>query len=234
MKILHEIETAPDFGEMYIADATSAPQQWIARIGALLARLGIEHKLAFNNQKSITVRYWALSRESFRQLLVAAAEEIKLELELEGHEHIGEVYESQRQYDFLKDLSEIISAAQTSVFVVDPYFDGATFQTYFTSIGGRCEIKVLCGRYANDVAGHLSAFKAQYGREPLLRKSRDLHDRLVIVDGNDCWIVGGSIKDAGKKPTYLVPLQPTIATTKIAIYEDLWKQAVPVQDNKSY
>ena len=183
---------------------------------------------SFRATKQISVSYWSLARESFRQQLLAAAEEIKLELELDGHEEIGQVYEPQRQYDFLRDLKEIILGVQSEVFVVDPYFDGGAFETYLGQLGASCSIRVLCGKSANDVAGHIAAFKAQYGAEPELRKSKDIHDRLVILDRSDCWLVGGSIKDAGKKPTYLVPLQPKIAPTKISIYEALWQQSKPV------
>jgi len=225
MKLLYEFENAPNFGDKYIADANSPPQQWIARIGALLSRVGLEHKVAFQSCRSTTVQYWRVSREPLRQQLLAAAEEIKLELELDGHEYIGQVYDVQHQYDFLCDLKEIIMGAQKEVFVVDPYFDGGAFETYLGPLGNSCGIRVLCGKYSRDVAGHIDAFKAQYGVSPELRTSKDIHDRLVILDGSDCWIVGGSIKDAGKKPTYLVPLQPGIAPTKIAIYESLWQKS---------
>ncbi len=228
LKLLHEFESAPDFGRQYIADASSEPQRWIARIGALLSRVGIEHKIAFQVTKNSMVQYWSVARESFRQQLLAAAEEIKLELELDGHENIGQVYGPRRQYDFLRDLKEIILGSQKEVFVVDPYFDGQAFETYLGPLGGGCSIRVLSSRYMNDVAGHVAAFSAQYTLKPELRKSDDLHDRLVIIDGTDCWIVGGSIKDAGKKPTYLVPLQPSISPTKICIYESIWQQATPV------
>jgi hypothetical protein len=53
-----------------------------------------------------------------------------------------------------------------------------------------------------------------------LRSSKELHDRLVLVDGDSAWIMGGSIKDAGKKATYLIPLPSPIAAAKIAIYGD--------------
>lgn len=225
LKLLHEFETAPNFGEKYVADADSAPQRWIARIGALLARVSIDYKFGFRNTKQTSVQYWSVSREPFRQQLLAAAEEIKLELELEGHEYIGQVYGLQQQYDFLRDLKEIILGAQTEVFVVDPYFDGQAFETYLGPIGGGCTIRILCSRYSSEVSGHVKAFAAQHNANPELRKSQNLHDRLVIIDGSDCWIVGGSIKDAGKKPTYLVPLQPSIAPTKIDIYENLWRKA---------
>ncbi len=228
LKLLHEFETAPDFGKQYLADANSEPQRWIARIGALLARAGIEHKIAFQTTQHTMVQYWSVAREPLRQKLLAAAEEIKLELELDGHEDIGQVYGPQRQYDFLRDLKEIILGAQKEVFVIDPYFDGTAFSTYLGPLGSNCLIRVLCSKYSSDVAGHVAAFGAQYEICPELRKSGNLHDRLVIIDGSDCWIVGGSIKDAGKKPTYLVPLQPSISPTKISIYESIWKQATPV------
>lgn len=228
LKLRHEFETAPHFGEKYVADADSEPQRWIARIGALLARVGIAHKVDFQVTKQNAAQFWSATREPFRQQLLAAAEEIQLALELEGHEDIGQVYGSQQQYDFLRDLSEIIMGAESEVFVVDPYFDGQAFETYLSPLGSGCSVRVLCSRYASEVAGHITAYSAQHAVTPELRKSKNLHDRLVIIDGSDCWIVGGSIKDAGKKPTYLVPLQPSIAPAKIGIYEDLWQKAKPV------
>ncbi|MEQ8933715.1 MAG: hypothetical protein RID96_28190 [Nitratireductor sp.] len=228
MKLLHELETAPHFGERYVDDADSEPQRWIARIGALLGRVDGNHKLEFQNRRRTLVQYWSIAREPLRQQLLAAAEEIKLELELDGHEEIGQVYGPQSQYDFLRDLKDIILGAQTEVFVVDPYFDGQAFETYLGPLGGSCSIRVLCSKSAKEVAGHVAAFSEQHQMKPELRKSRDIHDRLLIVDKSDCWIVGGSIKDAGKKPTYLLPLQPGFAPKKIRIYEDIWQQATPV------
>ena len=225
LKLLHEFETAPHFGSNYEANADSAPQRWIARIGALLSRVGIAHEIAFRSTRQTMIQFWSVVREVLRQQILAASEEIKLALELDGHEDIGQVYGAQQQYDFLRDLKEIILGAQTEVFVVDPDFDGQSFETYLGPLGSGCSIRVLCSRYSSDVAGHAVAFGAQHGVSPELRKSQDLHDRLVIIDSSDCWIVGGSIKDAGKKPTYLVPLQPSIAPTKIEIYESLWLQA---------
>lgn len=228
MKLLYEFENAPDFGDNYIADASSPPQQWIARVGALLARVGMEYKIAFRTSKGTSVQFWKIAREPMRQYLLAAAEEIKLELELDGHEEIGQVYEAQQQYDFLRDLKEIILGAQDEVFIVDPYFDGSAFDTYLGKLGSNCKIRVLCGKSSSEVVGHVRAFNAQFGVMPELRKTKEIHDRLVILDSSDCWIVGGSIKDAAKKPTYLVPLQPSIAPTKIGIYEALWQKSQSV------
>ena len=37
--------------------------------------------------------------------------------------------------------------------------------------------------------------------------------------------MGGSIKDAGKKATYLIPLATPLAETKKAIYTEIWGRA---------
>ena len=225
MKLVHEFENAPEFGPKYVADASSEQQRWIARLGALMSRVSLEHSVSFKASAATSVQYWGVSRESFRKNALAAIEELKLELELEGRDQIGHVYDSNHQFDFLRDLKGVIGKAGTDLMVVDPYFDGGAFQTYLESRQGSGTIRILCGRYAKDVAGHMAAFSGQTGTSPELRQSRDLHDRLVIVDRSDCWIVGGSIKDAGKKPTYLVPLQPSIALQKIGIYETVWQNA---------
>lgn len=228
LKIQHELENAPKFGKNYVADADSEPQKWIARVGALLSRLSISHGVKFQTTLHTSVQYWSLSREDIRRQLSAAAEELRLELELDGREEIGQVYGNNQHYDFLLDLEEIIRSANTEVFVIDPYFNGQAFATYLRPVGGKCAIRVLCSKYSSEVAGHMTAFNAQYQCQPELRKNRDLHDRLVIIDKQDCWVVGGSIKDAGKKPTYLVPLPPAISGKKIEIYERLWGQSISI------
>jgi hypothetical protein len=40
--------------------------------------------------------------------------------------------------------------------------------------------------------------------------------------------MGGSIKDAGKKATYLIPLASPIAVAKRQIYVDIWNRATKV------
>ena len=66
----------------------------------------------------------------------------------------------------------------------------------------------------------------QYGTNIEIRKSKELHDTLVIVDNSDYWVVGGSIKDAAaKSPTYLLPLQPQLAQAKRDIYSGVWDRA---------
>ena len=228
LKLQHEFEAAPEFGEKYIADATSPAQLWISRIGALMSRVSIEHKFSFQAERNTVVQFWTLSRDGFRRKLSAAIEEIKLELELDGRDDLGQVYEAGKEYDFYTDLKDIIAGASTEIFIIDAYFDGAAFDAYLGTANSGLTIKILCGNYANDVATYVKKFVAQTGARVEIRKTKSIHDRVVFLDGSDCWIVGASIKDAGKKPTYLIPLAPQITPQKIAIYENVWSTASPV------
>lgn len=228
LKLMHEFENAPAFGISYISDAESDVQRWIARVGALLTRMGIEQKVKFQIARDNAARYWTVTRENLRQQILWAAEEIKLELEMDGHEDIGKVYDAKQQYDFLRDLSEVIQGAEEELIIVDPYFDGQSFDTYISPLPRDVKVKILCSKNASDVVGRLIAYKDQNACDIEIRKSRDLHDRLIIIDQSDCWVVGGSIKDAGKKPTYLLPLQPGISPSKINIYNDLWGKSQAV------
>jgi hypothetical protein len=61
------------------------------------------------------------------------------------------------------------------------------------------------------------------------RKSNSIHDRVMFVDGAQCWVLGASTKDAAtKKPTYLTPLSADVAAQKIQIYEVIWNAATAI------
>jgi len=43
--------------------------------------------------------------------------------------------------------------------------------------------------------------------------------------------MGGSIKDAGKKATYLIPLASQISDAKREIYEAIWQQSEGIEES---
>lgn len=228
LKLVHEFENAPDFGAKYIGDASAPPHRWISRVGALLSRVSIHREIEFKSTKGTSVQFWQLARESFRRTISEAVEELKLELELEGRDEIGQVYEAGKTYDFFTDLRGIVSGADQDIFIVDAYFDAAAFQAYLSNSENGLTIRILCSRYAADLASCVSAFASQTGATVAVRKTKDIHDRVIFLDKTDCWIVGASIKDAGKKPTYLIPLVPQLSAGKLSIYENVWSQATVV------
>jgi hypothetical protein len=74
----------------------------------------------------------------------------------------------------------------------------------------------------------------QYGpSRPLhvrLASNGTLHDRVIIVDGNDVWILGQSFNALAKRaPTSLVRVDDAdTANLKTKAYAQMWAGAVPI------
>ena len=148
-------------------------------------------------------------------------------LELDSQNQISKAYTPGDYYDFFRDLKEIIARAKQQIFVIDPYFDGKAFDTYLSEVRNP-QIRILTQRYSNDVKIYADKHMKQYGTAIELRKSKKLHDRLILIDSSECWITGGSVKDGGEKPAYLIPVEPQMAEVKRDIYLEIWNQACPL------
>ena len=136
-----------------------------------------------------------------------AIEEIKLELELEGRDDIGTVYDAGKEYDFFTDLRTIFSDSSEEIFAIDLYFDASAFDAYFSNISRPKTIRVLCGKHAYDLPQCTERYSSQHNVDVSIRKTREVHDRLIFIDKSDCFIIGSSIKD-GEKATTLSPHTP--------------------------
>jgi len=128
-------------------------------------------------------------------------------------------------------LKSIIGTANTQIFIVDPYFNGEAFDMYLSEVDPKVDLFILADRYSKDIQSYIDKHVAQYGTSIALRKSKELHDRIIFVDGEVSWIMGGFIKDAGKKATYLIPLASPITTAKFEIYKEIWGRAKEIIKN---
>ncbi len=67
----------------------------------------------------------------------------------------------------------------------------------------------------------------QYGSahplESRLAAARSLHDRLIVIDGQEAWVLTQSLKDfAVRAPASIIRVDRQIAEMKIGAYEALW------------
>lgn len=228
LKLKEALQHAPPFGDKSIFEVNTPQRQWLAEAGALLSRLGIGKQAQFRASFGTLAQYWKPAINQIMGQVLDAIEELKLELELDGRTEFGSAYAPGEIYRFFADLKSIINTAKNQLMVVDPYFDGTAFDAYLSSAPPGISVCVLADRYASDVANYVSKHRAQYKSAIELRSSKELHDRLVLIDGDSAWIMGGSIKDAGKKAAYLIPLASPIANAKISIYADIWNRATQV------
>ncbi len=229
LKLTETLENAPFFGDKPILDAASPQRQWLSKVGALLSRLSIEKKVLFNYSFNTLVQYWRPAIIQIQGQILDAIEEIKLELELEDRTDIGSAYAPGDVYRFFSDLKEVINSAESDVMIVDPYFNGEAFDAYLASASNDLNIKILADRYSKDINTYIEKHTSQFQTKIELRCSKELHDRIIFIDRDVAWIMGGSIKDAGKKATYLIPLQTPIVLAKKQIYQGIWNNSNGVE-----
>lgn len=202
-------------------------QVWLGQAHALVVR--------WNSIEAITLKTASdfLGFEANRALNVAQIFGILhravADLELRLPKDPGQSFGPGAVYDFFKALNGVISSAQKSLLIADPYMDETVFDTYLSSVGKGIAVRLLVERYSAKVKPAAEKFVGQYGALLEVRSSSDFHDRLLFVDDDVCWVVGQSIKDAAAaKPTYLASLSADLAKPKLAHYERIWLQATAI------
>ena len=100
-------------------------------------------------------------------------------------------------YDAYTLIQKIFESASREIIIIDNYVD--------RSILDRLVVKkpnVLVNIYTNINAkllgSDIKTFNNQYGGLSVLYTTK-VHDRYIIIDNKDLYLVGGSIKDLGKK-----------------------------------
>jgi len=139
---------------------------------------------------------------------------------------VGQAFGPGAAYDFFRALRALVASTDKSLVVVDPYMDAETVDGYLSALPPGRTVRLIASRFADDVRVAAAKFTTQQGGSVEVRKSSEIHDRVVLVDASQCWVLGASIKDAAsKKPTYLAPLSADIAMQKVKMYEDVWNAA---------
>ncbi len=225
LKLTKALENSPDFGDKPVMDVNSPQRIWLSEVGALLSRVSFERKLNYQSSFRKVIKYWVLTIEQIQGQVLDAIEELKLELELGGRSDIGSAYAPGETYKFFADLKEIINQAEHKIMIIDPYFNAKAFDEYLSTVQKGLNIHILADQYLKEIHGYVEKHKEQFDTKVELRKSEELHDRIIIIDDNIGWVMGGSIKDAGKKATYLIPLDINIVVSKKSIYEEIWNRS---------
>ncbi len=228
LKLNEAAENTPNFGSTPTLEAGTPQRQWLSEVRALLIRLdSIEKKVSFESTFNMLYQSWEWGINNIQGQVADAIEELKLDLELDGRSEIGSAYSPGEVYRFFADLKAILNSANQEIIIIDPYFNGDAFDAYLTPSNVAVDVRILANKYSADLQHYATKYKQQHGKHIEVRKSKRLHDRLIFVDEKECWIMGGSIKDAGKKPTYLIPVGSALAHEKLKIYETIWEEAGP-------
>lgn len=197
---------------------------WLAQAYALVSRWDQFEAIPFKTASDFLIG--GLNRDINIAQIFGTIHRAIADLELKVPETKNQVFGPGAVYDFFKALSDLLSSAKTSLLIVDPYMDAQVFDTYLSKAPAGVAIRLLIGRASPDLKAAAEKFVAQYHANIEIRTSTELHDRVIFIDSDVCWVLGQSIKDAAvKKTTYLAPLSPDVAAIKQPLYESIWQQA---------
>ena len=129
--------------------------------------------------------------------------QIKLEdrvekLENKYPELAGKVFYDGQMWDAVFCIEKLISKARQSIVLIDDYVDHQTLDMISRKQDKVSVILVTNDRNAKLTEKETMSFNEQFGSLEI-RYSRKFHDRFLILDGEELYYCGASLKDAGRK-----------------------------------
>ena len=128
------------------------------------------------------------------------------------------------EHDAYVEIRKTFQEASTSIYVIDPYLDSSIFTVLKTIPLVSINVRLFTFKIPSDFALESRKFLLQYANYSIeLRKTREFHDRFIIIDNLKCWHIGCSIKDAGKKAFMISVIEDdTNRNALMKQIEDTW------------
>ena len=127
--------------------------------------------------------------QKFEQVF-KALDEKKLKAE-SGIFYNGQIFDA---YVFVSDL---IKSAKKSIILIDNYIDESVLNL-FTKRKPDVQVKILTKQISNTLKQDVEKFNSQY--PPIeIQNFADAHDRFLLIDETELYLIGASLKDLGKK-----------------------------------
>ena len=133
------------------------------------------------------------------------------------------------QHDAYVHIREIICHASRSLRIIDPYLDGTVF-TILGDVQEPLTVELLGAKLPADFSLESERFHQQHPQMQIeTRRSRDFHDRFIVIDDTACWHIGCSIKDAGNKAFMVSAIEDsTNAEALLDTLRSTWADATPL------
>jgi hypothetical protein len=136
-------------------------------------------------------------------------------------------------FDAFSAMNGIFKSAASSILVVDPYLDATVLTKFAPLVNEGVSIALLTDQSGirRDLLPAVEAWISQYGnsRKLALRAAmpRTLHDRAILIDRTEAWILTQSLKDfAARWPAIVQKTDADLALMKFDAYSDIWNQAL--------
>lgn len=112
------------------------------------------------------------------------------------------------QHDAYVEIRKLFQKTKSSITLVDPYLDSSVLIVLGTIGTSSLRIRLLTHKIPNDFPQEIRKFLTQHTNFTLeARRTKEFHDRFIVLDNDECWHVGCSIKDAGSKAFMLSKIE---------------------------
>jgi hypothetical protein len=134
-------------------------------------------------------------------------------------------------------IVKVVQKQCDDLLVVDPYLDSTLFIEFAPLTAARVGVRCLTAQRSANDAGLLASAKRWAGDAAMASKPVEvryapaaaLHDRLLILDGKEVWLVSQSLKDIAKRsPASVSRAEADLGIMKAKHYDALWGQSTVI------
>ena len=219
------ISAAPSLG--FQVALTAEDERWLARAETLIEASGslpdlVDFRVARGNLGG-----YSHSRERIMAPLLNAYERVELHSPATGQ---GRFIPPGETWNGYAALVKIIQPPSADLLIIDRYLNGGIFIDLMPQTNASNLVRCLTvkGQYSGglEAAAHkwqADNIAAKHPVEVRCAPDNSLHDRAIIVDMTDVWLVSQSLKDIGaKSPATVTKADTELAGLKMAHYDALW------------
>lgn len=153
-----------------------------------MRRFMSQHALVFERMDAIERKQYAT--DSKVDAILDALEASRAQPTAQGVFYNGQIFDA---YNFVSDL---VRSAKQRIVLVDNYIDDTTLT--LLSKNPNADITLYTQSISKQLALDIAKYNSQY--KPLtVKEVNTIHDRFLIIDDTDGYLIGASLKDLGKK-----------------------------------
>jgi len=127
------------------------------------------------------------------------------------------IFAEAKPYEAYREIEKIVRRCTNQLALMDPWVDEDIFPLYLESVPAPVSIKIITLHMTGKFEAITKKFSQQ--RKQFEVRLHDIHDRYIIVDDR-AWLIGQSLKDAGRKPLAIIELGD-VGQAK-ALFERIW------------
>jgi hypothetical protein len=219
-------------------DLNTERLQWLAMAYTLVSKLNLTFDAAEIKYESARLHrsFSPETRENAVTAIVAAVHRALAVAELAAPVTAqGAFIPAGNPFDAHGAFAKVLGGVKSEFLLVDPYMDDKALVEYAVLAPEGITIRLLSDQKGRkpSLTPAIPKWRAQYGtKRPLearITAPGALHDRLIIVDGTQVWVLTQSTNAfATRSPASIIRVDDETAKLKVDAYSSIWAAAQPI------